>query len=628
MPKSVALEDDSLFILSGYFNGVSHPPGYPIYTFIVYLFTHLPVWGGVAAKAHGSSAFFGALTIGVLYLLFIFIGLKRIYSALLAVTFSVSGTFWSQAIITEVYTLNCFLNLCALYIALTVLKNLETPSSDNSNYRLLCLLAVVLGLALANHWPLTMLAFPAYLLMSYHAFKLQTNKKTIVLLFLVCSSVPYIAMYFNNQGSPEINFSGKFQDFSDFIGFVLRHHYAVVDNQDTAGWIDKLNFTKDFLIQIAKELNLLLLFAGIGCVSLFKNVNSRRLLLAFIWLFLSNGLVLIMLLNFDYGVLYSSVFKVYPIVSIVSLFVLSAYGLKSLSMFPGETQVSEQKITAVIILSLIVNLWFSLPSNYRDNYIWAEAYANRILDDVPKGAVLFADGDIELGLISYLHKIQKVRPDLEIYSPSALLLNKRLYVYNLNNKKEFIDSIVTDNPEENYYVSGNHHKLSTVEGSIFALKLGPGDNKPRVSITEEDIKLIIQWSHSEDVSDPWTKFAIQGIRQVAIRVITNALKEAGSSQQERYLINRLEELVITDSDRLVFLSALKKEVKIESGDYYVRQLSGIRRDGLESKQDIAHFIYLSKIISVNNPTEDLDKNARFEACQSWETIKNDYCSND
>src|SRR5919109_3750093 len=60
-PGTVALEDDGLFILSSYFLGIEHPPGYPLFTWIGHLFTYLP-FGSVAYRIHLASAFFGALT--------------------------------------------------------------------------------------------------------------------------------------------------------------------------------------------------------------------------------------------------------------------------------------------------------------------------------------------------------------------------------------------------------------------------------------------------------------------------------------------------------------------------------------------------------------------------------------
>lgn len=39
IPKTVVLEDGSIFILSGFFNGVSLPPSYPLYTLILLFLT-------------------------------------------------------------------------------------------------------------------------------------------------------------------------------------------------------------------------------------------------------------------------------------------------------------------------------------------------------------------------------------------------------------------------------------------------------------------------------------------------------------------------------------------------------------------------------------------------------------
>ena len=59
MPRTVVLEDDGLFLMAGAHLGVAHPPGYPLYTLIVYLFTQLP-FGSVAFLGHLSSAVLGA----------------------------------------------------------------------------------------------------------------------------------------------------------------------------------------------------------------------------------------------------------------------------------------------------------------------------------------------------------------------------------------------------------------------------------------------------------------------------------------------------------------------------------------------------------------------------------------
>ena len=66
LPRSVVLEDDGLFLMAGVHLGVAHPPGYPIYTLIIHLFTRLP-FGDAAFLGHLSSGVLGALACGAVF---------------------------------------------------------------------------------------------------------------------------------------------------------------------------------------------------------------------------------------------------------------------------------------------------------------------------------------------------------------------------------------------------------------------------------------------------------------------------------------------------------------------------------------------------------------------------------
>ena len=80
--------------------------------------------------------------------------------------FSVTDTFWSQSIITEVYSLNVLLNLCLLLFALRISLNFnQAHKTLHAAPRDFFLFSITLGLALSNHWPLTVLALPGYLLL-------------------------------------------------------------------------------------------------------------------------------------------------------------------------------------------------------------------------------------------------------------------------------------------------------------------------------------------------------------------------------------------------------------------------------------------------------------------------------
>ena len=127
-PSVVTIFDDSLeFQLVTYQLGIAHPTGYPLYTLLGKLFTFIPAGGDVAYRVNLLSAFFGAATVALLYLLIVRLSsgsMEKNQSSTLpffpsslsahlggiigALLFAISPVFWQQATIAEVYTLNAF----------------------------------------------------------------------------------------------------------------------------------------------------------------------------------------------------------------------------------------------------------------------------------------------------------------------------------------------------------------------------------------------------------------------------------------------------------------------------------------------------------------------------------------
>ena len=128
-PPSVALEDDGLFIMTGYLNGIAHPPGYPLYTTLNYVFTHLPV-GSVAFRAHMLSAVFAAATCTMLWVLCFRVLRSRVLAYTSALGYGLSASFWSQAIIAEVYTLE---HLLLFFVAVLVLPRFTVTRQPRSS---------------------------------------------------------------------------------------------------------------------------------------------------------------------------------------------------------------------------------------------------------------------------------------------------------------------------------------------------------------------------------------------------------------------------------------------------------------------------------------------------------------
>jgi prepilin signal peptidase PulO-like enzyme (type II secretory pathway) len=102
----------------GEVGGTPHPTGYPLYLLLNRLWVNAVPVGELAWRVNLLSAVLGAATVAVLYLLLRELGVRRAVSAATAATFAVTLTFWSQAVVAEVYTLHLlFLTAVTLCLA-------------------------------------------------------------------------------------------------------------------------------------------------------------------------------------------------------------------------------------------------------------------------------------------------------------------------------------------------------------------------------------------------------------------------------------------------------------------------------------------------------------------------------
>ena len=95
--------DSAEFQCLAYTLGVTHSTGYPTYLFLGRLIGFLPLYSP-AWRISLLSAICAAITVGGIYLLARYFTRNRIGAVLGTVALGISYTFWSQAIIAEVYT--------------------------------------------------------------------------------------------------------------------------------------------------------------------------------------------------------------------------------------------------------------------------------------------------------------------------------------------------------------------------------------------------------------------------------------------------------------------------------------------------------------------------------------------
>jgi hypothetical protein len=141
--------DSGEFQVLVYQFGMAHCPGYPIYLLLAKVFTFLPL-GEIAYRVNLFSAFMAALTVSGVYLIVRILSANRWAAMSGALVLTVSYTFWSQAIIAEVYSTGAAFTV---YILICVLWWQKTGKSFP-----VLIAGVLSGLSLGIHTTVALMA--------------------------------------------------------------------------------------------------------------------------------------------------------------------------------------------------------------------------------------------------------------------------------------------------------------------------------------------------------------------------------------------------------------------------------------------------------------------------------------
>lgn len=417
-PRSVALEDDGLFILSSHFLGIEHPPGYPLFTLLGKLFTLLP-FGSVAYRVHLLSALLGALSCASLWFCARQLIEGRLAAYVAALGLGLSRTFWSQAIIAEVYTFNTLFLFVLLYMGLRA----APAGGEGSGRWALPAIALLFGLSLANHWPLMLLVAPGFAVLLWPRRKEALRRFALLVPLFLLGLSPYAWLVIRSWAPLPISFYGPLESWREVLFMLSRAGYASADVSHTATWLDRARFFaflgSELLMQFAVAGSLL---AMAGFAVQWK-VWGHRISWCLTLAFLGPSVVLLLLLGFDYDAVHKHIFHVYP---------LPAYGVAALWMALGSAWLAQRialrpaaagSACAALAVLIFATGW---KWNTSSGTAWTARYAHALLESVPRGAILIARGDSDLVPLAYFHMIEGRRGDLTLVQPSGLILGNRL----------------------------------------------------------------------------------------------------------------------------------------------------------------------------------------------------------
>ena len=430
-PRLVTLEDDGLFIGNLDDFGVAHPPGYPMHTLLGGIFYHLLGFLNISTPAfrgHFFSGFAGAVACVAIYAAVAMLLRGRVFAYLAGIAYGASRTFWSQAIIAEVYTLNAMFFFIVL--ALCVRYAGHMGRSDKAHARLFVFVAMFYGLGLATHYPILGLGSIGLGMMVLSQLRNILPRLPLGAVVLAAAvAPPYGWMLWRSHSDTYANFYGPIEDMDQFLFYVFRKGYSGVDTQEHVGIADKIVFAKslgdDMLWQFT-PFGFALVVVGFLVMARSRH-NWLWLSMAVSW-FMSSVL-LIYLLDFKAEFIWLAAFRVYHLLAFGIMAIWMAVGAAWLVdlfrkwMSPRARAHLGGLVAIVVVVGSVAAHW---EQNNRRDYRWAHDLAMARINSVEQGAALFTFDDLDLP-VGYLHWVEKVRPDLEVYNDQGLVYANRLY---------------------------------------------------------------------------------------------------------------------------------------------------------------------------------------------------------
>ena len=408
--------------------GIAHPTGYPLYTLLGRLIILLPLGSNKAFQLNFMSALFASFAVFLMYNLMLHLQSNirwrrrertrtrtSLFSfctaAVSALLLGFSKTFWSQALVTEVYSLH------TLFILSVMLCLIKAPDrSDNyfdkkKSIQLYFFFAFLFGLCMTNHMTLIVLA-PAclYLLITregmkrlfVHAFKILIPGFFLGLSVYLCLPLRSVVQPILDWGNPET------------VGNLFRHlsgkQYQVwmFSSFDVAA-----KQVRAFVKMLPEQLSPFLIpFALLGLWRLYRR-NSRIL-----WF---------TIIVFTFDLLYSINYDIHDIESyFLPCFIITAIwiGLGLMQVcdsLRSGLNVYRYPVIGLLLLSPALPLWMHYGSVDRSKEYFVHDYTHNLLKGIDQGGIIISrQWDFLCSPLYYFQYVEGVRSDVVLIEQELL----------------------------------------------------------------------------------------------------------------------------------------------------------------------------------------------------------------
>jgi tetratricopeptide (TPR) repeat protein len=389
--RTIYVGDSGELVAAAATLGIPHPSGYPLYVLLGFAWIKLLPIGSVALRMSLLSAVCASLSCAGVYLLSWRCSLGPLAACFASLLLAFSPSFWSQANVQRVYTLN------ALFVVVVVGLMLEWQRSRRTGW--LIAAAFAAGLGATNHTVMLVVGLVA----GIYALVVEPQLRRRPLAISACAGaglaglLPYLYLPLRSAQQPRLDW-GNPETLAALIDVVLRRDFW------HRAWISSPADIVPILANYLGSLGSELLWIGTACAVWAVVAGRRRFPVVLPLLIMAANLLVVALHGSRTDIF---IWHRYYIPSYIMAALLAGHGCQLAAERWGR------RARALILVPLVL-LAIGWSRHDRHDYRIAEDFSRTLLASLPPGAHLSASDDNILFVLIYLHLVEGMRPDVNL----------------------------------------------------------------------------------------------------------------------------------------------------------------------------------------------------------------------
>ncbi len=399
-------DDNPEFIASAHMLGITHPPGYPVFSLTGKLTSYL-IPGEIPFAVNLESSIAGAVAVTLAFFFLTATGTGTAAGALGAALVCCARTFWGEAVQAEVYANNLLFFFAILNLSLGL-------KGGRSDTRRIAAIALFAGIGLINHYSFA-LVIPVIALYIFYINGLKVRRLAAIAAIavftgaLALSVTAYLPL--RSAASPPISWKNQTTPRG------LASHLKGVDRRSKNSQVpivEKWKMTKFYFTHLSRQwFPFFLAFIPIGIYSGIRRNGARYGLILALWAAQFFGYLI--LLNYIFSPRTAFVMQVFHITSIALAALIAAEGIHFIIKWHHSRKLPAGAVTimlaAAIVFSIKVNSAYSnslheiIPRNYVDN----------ILRTVERDGIVFSHLETDSFPISLTRAVYGKRRDILLF---------------------------------------------------------------------------------------------------------------------------------------------------------------------------------------------------------------------